>query len=198
MAFIASVNKLSNTFGEIVAGIILHKNKQEGITYPVCIGEQPNVPVMQLFETLCQNDICKPVYVNIAPQCTYHGWAYTPAFGNGMGIMSDNILPGGEIVFDVPVDTTLYLAKTFLYGEPTQENGYKADFYADFIRVEVNAEVWSITQDGLVDSPQGKTIIPAESQIKIVNVKGVEHLPELTRPWVRNLYNLIEAVAIVP
>ena len=86
----------------------------------------------------------------------------------------------------------------FLYGQPTKENYYKGEFYADFISVEINGETWGITPDGLVVSPQGESIIPAGSEITILNTKGVEHLPELTRSWVNNLYNLIEAVVIVP
>lgn len=168
-----------------------------------CEGSAPEVPPIQFDETICTylNGVlvsCKSVPFEFYPQCTHKGWAYKPFLGSGVGIPSTDILPGGEQSFSVPTNTQLYFNTVFLYEKPTKETGYEALFNNGFLSVTVDEEEWIITKSGLLISPSGEDIIPQGSKITIHNEEGVEHLPELTRSWVNNLYNLIEAVVIVP
>ncbi len=160
---------------------------------PQC-GEQPKVQNMEIPVAVCNKEgDCQPGTIVIPPQCTTRGWAYKPSIGSNVGMIQNNdILPGGLRTFTIPVNSQLFLNPVFFWEEEKQE------FYSDFIAVEVQDHQWNITESGLVISPEGESIIPAGSEVKIINVEGIEHLPQLTRSWVNNLYNLIEAVAIVP
>ncbi len=156
---------------------------------PQCKGEVPKVPNIEINVDVCNNSTmeCRDGIIMFSPKCTRLGWGYRPSI--------NNVDPAKEISFTIPVNSKVFFNPTFLYGAP-DENNPKGQFNNTFISVWINNQKWFISENGLL-SNDDNNIVQAGSIMTIKNEQGFDHLPTMTKGWVKNLLSLVEAIVII-